>query len=66
MIVGESCQYPGLSFVCCGAEAVTQRHSPGNFERLNVCQRHAEFVDRLRASVERHQPLLDRLKAEGD
>lgn len=58
------CQY-GVLGIECGRDAVTTRDRPDDRKgRWAVCQNHAEFLDRLRANVAKHKPLLDRL-AEG-
>lgn len=60
------CQW-GVMSVRCGKHAVTVRPRPSgvgrvNAERWDVCQEHADFLDRLRANVTHHKPLLDRLE----
>lgn len=55
------CQY-GLQMFTCGAPATTKRPRPNGSQTWDVCERHATFLDRLRSNIERHGPLLDRLK----
>ncbi len=59
------CQW-GIAAVICGAPAVTVRPRPAghslNATQWDVCQRHADFLDRLRANMRDHAPLLERLR----
>jgi hypothetical protein len=54
------CQY-GVLTVTCGAPATTKRKRPAGTATWDVCQRHADFLDRLRKNVTEHKSLLDRL-----
>lgn len=54
------CQY-GVLTVLCGARATTKRQRPAGGETWDVCDHHAEILDRIRANVREHKSLLDRL-----
>ena len=57
---GKRCQY-GIFGYTCVAWAVTKRPRPNGQATWDVCQQHADTLDRLRQNIERHRPLLDRL-----
>lgn len=56
------CQYGVTGIAVCGARSTTKRQRPAGAGTWDVCERHAATLDRLRASVEQHRPLLDRLR----
>lgn len=55
--------------VPCGARAVTTRQRPSvrpDQDRWwDVCQRHADVLDRLTARIKQDKPILDRLADDG-
>lgn len=55
------CQYGVLGQVC-GAHATTKRKRPNQRRTWDVCNKHAEFLDRLRQNITDHHDLLERLK----
>lgn len=64
----KTCQW-GVMHVRCGAPAVTVRPRPSGMGRLNaerwdVCQKHADNLDRLAQRMAEDRPLLQRLRSE--
>lgn len=47
----------------CGNPAVTKRPRPAGGATWDLCQHHADFLDRLRERMRKDRPLLDRLAA---
>lgn len=60
---GPRCAY-GVKPALCGAPATTKRQRPNGGELWDVCERHAAFLDRLRANIVEHSVLLARLADE--
>lgn len=55
-----TCQFG--AYGACDAEATTKRQRPNGEGLWDVCDRHAAFLDRLRANVEKHATLLAKLR----
>ena len=54
------CQY-GVFDATCRAFATTKRPRPSGGQTWDVCAKHAMYLDRLRANIQRNGALLDRL-----
>lgn len=56
----KTCQFG--AYGACEAEATTKRHRPADETLWDVCDRHAAFLDRLRANVKKHAELLAKMR----
>lgn len=56
------CQY-GHPVTTCGAPAPTKRLRPSATALWDVCERHADVLDRLGNHIEENRPVLDRLRS---
>lgn len=59
---GKYCEYGVAGVSVCGARSTTKRQRPSGTGTWDVCERHAATLDRVRESVRRHRPLLERLR----
>lgn len=57
----DSCQF-GVFDSRCGKLAFKQRMRPGGKEEWVVCDYHADFLDRLRETIEKNRELLNKLR----
>jgi hypothetical protein len=60
----KKCQYGVMSIVC-GRDAVTKRRSAGGNKTWDVCQFHADVLDRVRERILADEKLLRRLEEAG-
>lgn len=56
----KTCQFG--AYGACDVEATTKRQRPSGESLWDVCERHAAFLDRLRANVKKHAELLAKLR----
>lgn len=57
--MSKPCQYGTLSK--CGHPSTTERLKPNGDGTWDVCERHAAFLDRLRANIIEHAEMLRKL-----